>query len=101
MSRSIASQAIAACLALLGAFGTAQAQTESAGRSDPGSTFSSAGTHIKKGAQDFGEGVKQGAETVGETVKNTAIDIWEAGKAAVGAGARKLDERHSPPPAKE
>lgn len=101
MSRSIAVQA-AACLAVLGALGSAaQAQSESERRADPGSTFSDAGTHIKKGAIDFGEGVKQGAEMVGEKIKNTAVDIWEAGKAAVDAGSRKVNERHSAPSAKE
>ena len=99
MSRSIAA-IIAACLVILGAFGAA-AQTKSEGRADPGSTFSNAGTHIKKGAEDFGEGVKQGAEMVGEKIKDTAIGIWEAGKAAIDAGSRKVDERHSAPPAKE
>ncbi len=99
MSRSIAAH-VAACLVILGTFGAA-AQTKSGGQTDPGGTFSNAGTHIKKGAEDFGEGVKQGAEMVGEKIKNTAIDIWEAGKAAVDAGSRKVDERHSAPPGKE
>jgi hypothetical protein len=34
---------------------------------------------------------------VGEKIKNTAVDIWEAGKAAVDAGSRKITERHSAP----
>jgi hypothetical protein len=97
MSCSIATQA-AACLVVLVALGAAaQAQSGSAGGPDPGSTFSDAGTHIKKGAVDVGEGVKQGAEMVGEKIKNTAVDIWEAGKAAVDAGSRKITERHSAP----
>ena len=102
MSRSLAARA-AACLAVLGALGgaTAQAQSEPDGRADPGSTFSDAGTHIKKGAVGVGEGIKQGAEMVGEKIKNTAVDIWEAGKAAVDAGSRKMNEGRSAPPAKE
>ena len=100
MNRSIVVQA--ACLAVLGALGaTVQAQSESEPRTDPGSTFSDAGEHIKKGAVGVGEGIKLGAEMVGEKIKNTAVDIWEAGKAAVDAGSRKVDERHSAPSAKE
>jgi hypothetical protein len=102
MNRSIVTRA-AVTLAVLFMLGApAQAQPDStAGRPDPGSTFSEAGTNIKKGAVGVGEGIKQGAETVGGKIKNTAVDIWEAGKAAIGAGSRKLDERHSPPPSKE
>jgi hypothetical protein len=35
---------------------------------------------------------------VGEKIKNMAIDIWEAGRAAIDAGSRKVNERHSAPP---
>jgi hypothetical protein len=96
MRRLIVAQA-AACLAILGALDAA-AQTEAEGRADPGSTFSDAGTHIEKGAVGVGEGIKQGAEMVGEKIKNTAMDIWEAGRAAIDAGSRKVNERHSAPP---
>jgi hypothetical protein len=92
----------AAGLAILVTLGAAaQTQPESGSRPDPGSTFSEAGSNIKKGAVGVGEGIKQGAETVGEKVKNTAIDIWEAGKAAIGAGSRKLNEREAAPASKE
>lgn len=100
MNRSLVSL-VAACLAVLGAAAQAQTQSESGDRPDSGSTFSDAGANIKKGATDIGHGIKQGAETVGEKVKSTAIGIWEAGKAAVDAGSRKLHETNSPPPAKE
>jgi hypothetical protein len=99
MSRSIAMQAVA-CLVSFWAFAAA-AQTESAPKSDPGSNFSDAGTHIKQGAENFGEGIKQGAEMVGEKIKNTAIDVWEAGKAAVDAGSRKMNGPRATSPAKE
>jgi hypothetical protein len=102
MNRSTAAQ-VALCLTVLSAFGSA-AQTRPGDRTDPGGAFSDAGTHIKKGAEDLGKGIKQSAELVGEKIKSTAIDVWEAGKAAVDAGSRRMNERHSPPaspPAKE
>jgi hypothetical protein len=106
MNRSIVTRAAvtlaAAWLAVLFTLGAAaQTQPDSTGRADPGSTFSEAGTNIKKGAVGVGKGIKQGAETVGEKIKNAAVDIWEAGKAAIGAGSRKLDERRSAPPSNE
>jgi hypothetical protein len=54
-----------------------------------------AGSAIKDGAVKVGETVEHDAVKVGETVKNGAIDLWEAGKAAVGAGSTTFSKRRA------
>ena len=52
-----------------------------------------AGTAVKEGAVKAGEAVKRGAVQAGEFVKNGAVDLWQASKAAVGAGSSTFDKR--------
>ncbi len=46
-------------------------------------------------AAGIGEQIKEGAEKAAMAVKNGALDLWEAGKAAVSAGSKELDERRA------
>ena len=45
---------------------------------------------------DPGEQIKEGATKVGQGIKQGAINLWEAAKAVVSAGADKL-RTHQPP----
>ena len=56
---------------------------------------SPSGQGITTAAADTGEQIKQGAERVAVAIKDGAVDLWEAGKAAVAAGSKKFDERRA------
>jgi hypothetical protein len=88
-----------AALAAAFAVGGALAQSTATLAADTGDEIRDsavkAGTAVKEGAVKVGETVKEGAEKVGSTVKRGAIDLWEAGKAAVSAGSDTFDKRRA------
>ena len=61
----------------------------------PAKADSSPAQNTSTAAADTGERIKDGAERVGTAIKDGAVDLWEAGKAAVAAGSKKLTERRA------
>jgi hypothetical protein len=49
-----------------------------------------------KPAPDPGEQIKEGATKFGQGIKQGAINLWEAAKSAVSAGADKLSNHQAP-----